>query len=168
MADHAEHLLDAPVHHRLGHHVGDRALVRGLGLEPDEDGALTNLHRVQRLPAVRVAAGGLAGQRIEVPAMPGAADPALPIGTGFDRAFTQRAALVRAAVVHRGPLALEVRQADRLAARCHGLDAALGQLVDTGHTEPFQRVFIHRMLLEFRPCRRRQRRTDRTSRVSRW
>ena len=37
VADHAEHVRDAPREHRLDHHVGDRARVRLLGRQRDVD-----------------------------------------------------------------------------------------------------------------------------------
>ncbi len=67
------------------------------------------------------AAGRLAGERVVVPTVPGAAQPAL-----LDRALAERAALVRAVVVEGAILALVVGQADRLVATRDGLDPALG------------------------------------------
>ena len=57
-----------------------------------------------------MAAGRLAGQRIEIPAVPGAADPALSVAALFDAAFAERSALMRAVVVHGRPLAVEMRE----------------------------------------------------------
>jgi hypothetical protein len=44
--DHPEHVLDAPVDHRLGHQVGDGRDVRVL-LDRDEDLTIADLERVR-------------------------------------------------------------------------------------------------------------------------
>ena len=48
-----------------------------------------------------MSAGRQAGFRVEIPAMPGTAQHALAVLAFFDRTFAQRAALVRAAILHR-------------------------------------------------------------------
>jgi hypothetical protein len=56
VADHAEHVRDAPVDHRLGHEVADRVDVRRI-LDADEHLAVTDLERVRRRLVVEAGRG---------------------------------------------------------------------------------------------------------------
>lgn len=114
MADHAEDTIDAPVDHGLCHRVGHRPRVRRLGREPDEHLALAHFNGVGFLPGIFMPARRCAGQRIEIPAVPGAADPAFVVDPPLDRAFAQGAALMRAMVVHCRLFPVEVGQAEAL------------------------------------------------------
>ena len=133
VADHPEHVLHPPVHHRLRHQVGDGRDVP-LGLDPDEHLAVADLERVgDRLVVV---AGGLAVERAVVVAVPGAAQQAV-----LDRSLAERPALVRAVVVERRELPVVVHQRDALVARGDGRDPALRQLGFREHPVPLHRAF---------------------------
>ena len=122
MPHHAEDMLDAPVDHGLGHHVAGCAHMRRLFQDRHVDAIVAHLGG-ERFDAVVVSARRLAAQRVEVPAVPGAAQVAV-----LDRAFAERPALVRALVVQGGVLAFVVRQAHGAHTTGHTLHAAVGEL----------------------------------------
>ena len=109
-----------------------------LGLEPNEDLAVANVDREQLLARILVATGRCPGQRIEIPAVPGTTDPALAVHPFLDRPFAQGAALVRAAIVHRRPLPVEVHEAERGGPRGHRLDPPLRQVLDAADLDPIE------------------------------
>ena len=109
VADHAEHVGDAPRDHRLDHHVGDRARVRcGDVGQRDVDAVGAHLDREAR-GRVGEARRRAAGERVVVVAVPRAAQQ--PV---LDRALAERAALVRAVVVERAVRAPSQRVSARL------------------------------------------------------
>ena len=113
MADHTEDALHPPVDQGLGDDIRYRPLVRRFGLKPDKDFLAAQFNRVRPLAGVFMSARRGAGQRIEIPAVPGTPDPAFSLDANLDRAFAERPALVWAVIVHRGPLSVEMyRQID--------------------------------------------------------
>ena len=133
---HPPHPADPPVDQGFRHQVGHRLHMQLILGQPDIDAILPHLHLVDLDPVV-VPAGGLSGERMEVPAVPGAAQPAV-----LDGALAERPALVRALVVQRGIDALVARHAHGLAAAADGLHAALGQLVGSEDPEPADPVGV--------------------------
>ena len=127
---HPPHPPHPPVHQSLRHNVRDRLDVHFMFGQPYVDPVLAHVDLVGS-DSVVVAARGLARQRMEIPAVPGAAQP--PV---LDGALAQGPALMRALVVERGVDALVAGHADGLAAAAHGLHAALGQLVGGEDLEP--------------------------------
>ena len=83
-----------------------------------------------------MATGRLARERVEIPAVPGAAQPALTVDALFDRAFTQRTTLVRAAVVHGAVLVIEMDKGKGRCADGDGLDPPVGQFAQFGDFVP--------------------------------
>jgi hypothetical protein len=132
VADHAEHVRDAPVDHRLGHEVGDRVDVRRI-LDADEHLAVTDLERVRRRLVVEAGRG--ARERAVVIAVPRAAQQAV-----LDRALAERAALVRAVVVQRGELPVVVDERDALVPGSDGGDPAFRELVGGEDAMPVHRA----------------------------
>ena len=110
MADHAKHTGHAPIGHCLGHDVGDRARARGKRWDADIDAIIAYIDIEHVLTGILMPARRLAGQRVEVPAMPWAAQPAFALDALFNRTFTERPALVRTLIVHGGVLTLKVHQ----------------------------------------------------------
>jgi hypothetical protein len=135
VADHAEHGGHAPVDQGLRHQVADRGGVDGRLLHRDVDAVVALLDRVGG-HAVVVGAGRPAAQRVEVPAVPGAAQPAVAGLVALDAALAQRPALVRAGVLECPDLALVPGQRDRLAASLHREHAALARLAGHGDLVP--------------------------------
>jgi len=129
VADHSEHVLDAPVDHGARHDVGHRLLVGVLLDDPDEDLAVADLERVgDRLV---VEARALAVERAIVEAVPRAAQQAV-----LDRALAERSALVRAVVVQRRELPVVVDERDRLVPGGDRRDTALGKFGRAEHAVP--------------------------------
>ena len=118
VADHPEHVVDAPGDERLGHHVGDGALVLGLGRRRRR-----RCRRRAPRPGSDATASpkppAAAGQRAVVVAVPRAAQQ--PV---LDRPLAERPALVRAAVVERAVLPVVVRERERPVAGDDGASPA--------------------------------------------
>lgn len=129
MTHHAPDVPDAPGDHSLDHDVRDRSHVHLLLIKPHVDAVVSDLDRERTHTIIET--GSLAGQGIEVPAVPRAAQQAV-----FDRALSEWPALMRAAIVEGTVLALEVGDADRLMAAGDGRDPALGEFVGLEDLEP--------------------------------
>ena len=110
----------ARLSHRLGHHVGDGSPVAGFLGQCHVDPVFALLHGKGVDPVV-VASGRVAGARVEVPAMPRTAEPAV-----FDRSLAEGSALMRAAVVQRRELALVMGQGQAEVAGNDRFDSPLG------------------------------------------
>jgi hypothetical protein len=108
--NHAENRIDAPVAHGFDHHVGYRCHVRFFYRHADINTIFAYFNR-ECLDAIVEAPRRLAGNRVEVPAVPGTAQPAV-----FDRAFAEGPTLVRTAVVERADFALVMRHQHDLSA----------------------------------------------------
>ena len=141
--NHAKHGGHAPVRHGFGHDIGDRRRVRRLGSETDIDTVVADLGWIELLTRVLVSTRGQTGFRVKVPSVPRAAQPTLSVGTDFNGAFAERPALMRAAIVHRGKLAIDVGQCHGMGADCHGLDATGGKLVTIRNPVPVQLFSFH-------------------------
>jgi len=74
--------------------------------------------------------------------MPGAAKPALAVDAFFDRALAERAALVRAAIVHRGVAPVEVDEGEGFSPRRNRRHPAFRQLIRIRNPMPFQRAGV--------------------------
>ena len=109
VADHPEDVGHAPCDERLGHHVGDRALVRDLGWDADPDAAVLAQLDLELLGSVAELA--VARQRAVVVPVPRTAQQ--PV---LDRSLAERPALMRAAIVERA----EAARRSASARRCDG------------------------------------------------
>ena len=130
MPDHPEHVAHAPVDHRLGHHVGNRADMPLLGFDADVHAVIADLDRERRHA---VAERRAAIERAVVVAVPRATEHAL-----LDRSLPEWAALVRAAVAERGVSPRVMRHGKAVRACRYGLHPALGKLVGGEHAMPCQ------------------------------
>ena len=129
--DHPEDVAHAPVDHRLGHHVADRADVLGLRLDADVDAVVSDLDRERRHA---VAERRAAVQRAVVIPVPRAAEHSF-----LDRPLPERASLVRAAVAERGIAPVVVRHGKAVRAGRHRLHAPFREFVQGEHAMPAQR-----------------------------
>ena len=130
VADHAEHVGDAPGHHGLDHDVGDVPPVLGQRRDGDVDPVVAHLDR-EGLRGVAEPGRRLAGDRVVVVAVPGAAQQ--PV---LDRALPEGSALVGAVVVQGAVAAAAVGQGDGAGAGHRGADPALGEVARLGHLVP--------------------------------
>ena len=124
MSDHAENTFDTPIDHRLGHDVCHGARMLRFGFEANQNAFTAYFHGETVLgpyPRGHRAAFQFAdrnpkpcqGQRIQhLPSTPCSIEPS-----------PMRTALMWTVVVHRRPLTIEVRQAERAVARRYRLDA---------------------------------------------
>ena len=119
---HPKNVLHSPVHEGLRNHVRIGPQVSGLLPDPDVDPVLPLLDRVGAQP-VTVASGRLAGERIKVPPVPRAAQPALFLHAFLDRSFPQRSALVGTRILQGAVLAVVTCQRNRGRPRGHHRDA---------------------------------------------
>ena len=145
-ADHAKHAFDAPVHHGLGHNIRGRSLVFRFRLEPDKDLAVQDFHGVELLAGIFMSSRRSAGEWMKIPSVPGAADPALSVDACLNRSFAKRPALMRTLVVHGGPLAVEVREANRDIPWRDGFDPPVWEVVHMANLDPFQVRFAHTLM----------------------
>ena len=134
--DHAEHRADPPVHHGLRHDVAHGRLMRRLRGDADIEAVASCFDRKQSLASIVMTAGRPPGQRIEIPTMPRAAQPALAVHALLQRAFTQGTALMRTAIVHCGVLAGEMHQRQAGRAGRDGGDAPFRERIGIGNFVP--------------------------------
>ncbi len=123
MAHHAEDMGDAPVDHRLDHHIRHRADPGDLGSQGDIDAVVADLGAVAGRRVGEAWGRGAVARRVVV-AVPRTAQPPL-----FDRPFAKGPALVGAAVVEGAVTAPVVGERQRAVPDSDRLDPALGQLV---------------------------------------
>ena len=123
VADDPEDVPDVPVDQRLDDDVRDRAFVWLWRRKADVDPVGALLDGIGS-DAVVVGARRLAGQRIEIPAVPGTAQPA-----GLDRSLPEGAALMGTRVLEGGVLAPVVGQRNGRVPTRDGGDAARRKLV---------------------------------------
>ena len=131
--DHAEHVRDTPVHHRLDHDVGDGARRVGFVLEADVDAVVAHLDREARRGVAETRRGS-AGERVVVVPVPRAPEHAL-----LDRALAEWSALVRAVVVERAVSVADARQREGAGAGGDGADPTVLQVVEFGDLVPLDR-----------------------------
>ena len=124
-----------------------------LGREPDVHAVGAHL---DGMPSgrIRETGRGSARDRVVVVPVPRAPQPRtsmgrlharLPFGRlccrlPFDRTLAEGPALVRAVIVERAVLAVEVRERERRAARGHGHHAPVGERVELGDLVPHERL----------------------------
>ena len=143
MADNTEDRGYSPVGHCFGHHVGYRDLVWCICLQADVNAVFADFQRVHRLPGIFVSTGRSPGLRVEIPAMPGAPQQALAVLSLLYCSFTQRTALMRAAVFHCVVFTVNVRQRHGVNACGHCLDATFWQFINISNAVPFEHLILH-------------------------
>ena len=124
VAHHAEDLTNPPFCKCFRHYIGHGSNCRFILLDADVHAIVAHFHGVRR-DAVVVASGRFSGHRIEVPAVPGAAQPTVLYG-----ALSEWSPLMRAFVVERCVASLDPTHANRVEPAGHGFDPAFGKLLE--------------------------------------
>jgi uncharacterized membrane protein len=91
------------------------------------------------------------GERVKIPTMPWATQPALIIHTALNRALAERTALVRAAIVHCRILTIKMNQRDLESTRRDRFDTPVIQFIRARNSMPDNLVPIaHKCLVQLR------------------
>ena len=115
------------------------SLARRFWFKPDENPVAPKFDRKELLARILVTAGRLARERIEIPPVPRATYPAFAVDAFLDRAFAERAALMRAMVAPGDQLATDAEHADLVCSGGDHLAPAVDDLVRLGDVD-----FLHR------------------------